>query len=81
MFGSCDPPNAVFSVEGSTCICLFFWQDLFKRSVIADIGMELSGTAYLEAIIEDKNICCSAIQLVMADRCLQTGYSWHDDAG
>jgi len=44
------------------------------------MGMELPGTAYLETIIEDKNICCSAIQLVMANRCLQTGYGWHDDA-
>ena len=35
----------------------------------------------METIIEDENICCSAIQLVMADRCLQTGYSWHDDTG
>jgi hypothetical protein len=53
----------------------------FQWSVIAYIGMELPGTTYLETIIEDKNICCSAIQLIMADRCLQTGYSWHDDAG
>ena len=42
--------------------------------------MELPDT-YLETIIEDKNICCSTIKLVMADRCLQTGHSWHDDAG